>query len=310
MRRAIAAALAALFCLTSAEAHGPWRVIKQCREIPNDSNDGDSFHVRAAGQEYIFRLYFADAPETDNSFPVRVGEQAQYFHLTTAQTLQLGGYAKKFTEEKLSRPFTVRTCMQGALGRSKHERFYAFIETDEGDLAELLIANGMARVHGSAATPVNLRSPEREWEKLRGLENEARSERVGGWGAATGRMTARLTRQPARSGPDSFEAFFHSERSAAARAPAANSLGAPLNIFSAPPPGTSAPSVVRLDLNMASATELDGVKGIGPVLAGRIMAARPFKTVQDLRLVKGIGAKKYEQLRPYFREPTGSASAR
>lgn len=94
-------------------------MIKNCQEINNDSNDGDSFHVRAAGKEYIFRLYFVDAPETDASFPSRVDEQAKYFNLTTPQTLQLGEIAKRFTNEKLARPFTVRTCLQDALGRSR-----------------------------------------------------------------------------------------------------------------------------------------------------------------------------------------------
>ncbi len=112
--------------------------------------------MSARGHEYIFRLYFVDAPETDASFPERVAEQAAYFKLSIPQTLQLGEYAKKFVEEKLRQPFTVRTCLQGALGRSSQERFYAFVETKDGDLAELLVANGLARVHGSGAAPVGL----------------------------------------------------------------------------------------------------------------------------------------------------------
>ena len=36
------------------------------------------------------------------------------------------------------------------------------------------------------------------------------------------------------------------------------------------------------------------------VLAARIVAARPFKSADDLRRVKGIGAKKYERIRPFF----------
>ena len=41
--------------------------------------------------------------------------------------------------------------------------------------------------------------------------------------------------------------------------------------------------------------------GSGPELASRIMAARPFATADDLRRVKGIGPKKYEKIRPFFR---------
>jgi competence protein ComEA len=46
---------------------------------------------------------------------------------------------------------------------------------------------------------------------------------------------------------------------------------------------------------------LEDLPGIGPVLAGRIIAARPFKSADDLRKVKGIGDKRYEKLRPFFR---------
>lgn len=283
-------------------------MLKDCRATPNDSNDGDSFHVSVKGKEYIFRLYFVDAPETDAGFPDRVEEQAKYFKATTAQTLQLGGFAKKFVEEKLARPFTVRTCLQDALGRSKKERFYAFIETNEGDLAELLVANGMARVHGSAATPVGLSSPELEWQKLQRLEAAARQQKVGGWGAAIGRMTVRLPKALSKTGADSFNAFFHPEKIAAA-AEAEAKLNAAPTVAPAPAKAavtSRAAADGRLDPNTATTAELEKVKGIGPVLAGRIVAARPFKAADDLRKVKGIGPKKYEQMRPSFTDPVAS----
>jgi hypothetical protein len=34
--------------------------------MDNVSNDGDSFHVKADGEERIFRLYFADTPEAES----------------------------------------------------------------------------------------------------------------------------------------------------------------------------------------------------------------------------------------------------
>ncbi len=42
-----------------------WIVLKDCRLIANPANDGDSFHMSAGENEYLFRLYFVDAPETD-----------------------------------------------------------------------------------------------------------------------------------------------------------------------------------------------------------------------------------------------------
>lgn len=291
-------ALASLFATSSLYAHGPWQVIKDCREIQTEANDGDSFHVRAGGKEYIFRLYFVDAPETDESFPDRVQEQGSYFHLTTPQTVQLGNIAKHFTKEKLVRPFTVRTCMQDALGRSKQERFYAFIETTEGDLSELLVANGLARLHGSEAKPVGLASPEREWEKLERLEREAKTEKVGGWGAPVGRMATRLSKQPAHTGADSFDAFFHPERVAASPDEA---IASPTPLQTPVAATTAAQaSAGKLDLNTATSAELLAIPGVGPVMAGRIMAARPFQSPDDLRKVKGVGAKTYEKIRPFF----------
>ena len=55
-----------------------------------------------------------------------------------------------------------------------------------------------------------------------------------------------------------------------------------------------------LDLNSATEKELQSIKGIGPVLAARIIAGRPYKSVDDLQKVKGIGQKILEEIRPYF----------
>lgn len=46
---------------------------------------------------------------------------------------------------------------------------------------------------------------------------------------------------------------------------------------------------VRLDINTASLTELQAVSGIGPALARRIVARRPYATLADLERVRGIG---------------------
>ena len=265
--------------------------------VRNESNDGDSFHVKSAdGKRYIFRLYFADAAETDSSFPDRVQEQAMAFGLTTAETLQLGEVAKRFTKEKLAQPFTVRTALHEAMGRSKKPRFYAFVSTSEGDLSELLVANGLARLHGNEAKPTGMSSPRGFWNKLERLEREARQQRVGAWGASFGRMTARLAKQPAKTGPDSFDAFFHPERVAAPAESEAALESAATNTTEAPAAGT------KLNLNTATSEQLLSIKGVGPVLAGRIIAARPFKSADDLRNVKGIGEKKFAQIRPFVAE--------
>lgn len=55
-----------------------------------------------------------------------------------------------------------------------------------------------------------------------------------------------------------------------------------------------------LDLNTASKEDLMSIDEIGPVLSVRIISGRPYKAVDDLLKVKGIGPKKLENIRPYF----------
>ena len=57
----------------------------------------------------------------------------------------------------------------------------------------------------------------------------------------------------------------------------------------------------KLDLNTASATSLARISGIGPALAGRIVAHRQavgaFGSVDDLDDVDGVGPKMLEKLK-------------
>ena len=53
-----------------------------------------------------------------------------------------------------------------------------------------------------------------------------------------------------------------------------------------------------LDVNRASEPELARLPGIGPALASRIVAARPFAELDDLRRVRGLRRPTLERLRP------------
>ena len=278
-------------------AREPWVTLTDCRYVANNSNDGDSFHVRCGNKAYLFRLYFVDAPETDLEFGERVSEQAKYFGVTAPQTIQVGEAAKNFVRAKLSHPFVVRTCRQDALGRSKMGRFYAFVEVDHHDLGEELVANGLARLHGADTRPPGMNSVEVEWQKLELLERTAKQQKVGAWGVSVGRLNTHVESKE-QYAADSFDAFFHPER----LRPTATPPQTTTKIISAnvtrSVPTQAAGS--KLDVNAASVRELVALPGIGTVLAGRIIAARPFKSADDLRRVKGIGAKTYEKIRPFF----------
>jgi competence protein ComEA len=82
------------------------------------------------------------------------------------------------------------------------------------------------------------------------------------------------------------------DQSIATLAPATSSM-------TSGPPVQAAPKV---NLNRASADELQVLPGIGPVLAQRMVDWRKahgrYRTVDDLQEVKGIGKKRLEQLRP------------
>ncbi len=60
--------------------------------------------------------------------------------------------------------------------------------------------------------------------------------------------------------------------------------------------------LTSLNINRASREELMQLPGVGPVLADRIVAERekrPFRRVDDLTRVSGIGVKTLSRLRPY-----------
>lgn len=63
--------------------------------------------------------------------------------------------------------------------------------------------------------------------------------------------------------------------------------------------------IAPIDLNRASEDELTAIPGIGKAMARRIVEFReehgPFRRVEDLLKVRGIGEKSFEKMRPFVK---------
>lgn len=71
-------------------------------------------------------------------------------------------------------------------------------------------------------------------------------------------------------------------------------------VVSSPQGASASTGGGKVNLNVASAAELDALPGVGPATAEKIVADReangPFATVEDLKRVSGIGDKKFADL--------------
>jgi competence protein ComEA len=259
---------------TEGTQESKWEVFSGCRLVTNQIVDGDSFHVLHKGREYIFRLYFVDSPESDPTLKDRIKEQAVYFGISPDQIPRAGALASRFTREKLTgRDITVIHRWQNAMGRSSLARYYAVVMVDGRSLAEELVANGLARIYGPRANWPDGPKSTLFLNQLKNLEITAREKNVGVHDRAA----------------------FPLETDAAASSVSTNT------------PASNA-SAELIDLNSASFEELIRLPGIGPKLAERIMAHRPYQTLKDFDAVPGIGPATLEQLRPLVRVNQSAAS--
>ncbi len=161
-----------------------WVYLHGCTWWADRRNDGDSFSVRHEGSKHVFRVYFADCPESSVSrlTEKRVVEQARDFGgLTVEATLAGGVAASAFTEGLLAqRPFTVITKWQRVY---ESRRYYAIILPPDGgtDLATRLLEQGHARLHTQGVDLPDGTSVHAITPKLQKLEKTARRTGLGVW---------------------------------------------------------------------------------------------------------------------------------
>ena len=257
-----------------------------CKHVPTEWADGDSFLVEGPdGKQLTLRLYGADCIEwhvSDESDARRLREQRRYFGISgpagqSAASIQtakdFGKAAAEETARALSKPFTIHTTFADARGDGKHPRVYAFVTTAEGeDLSARLVKLGLARAFGVYRETADGTSKAELEEHFDDLELQAARLGKGIW-AKTDWMALPDERRAQRE-----------EEAELAEATGDAELAA----------GT------KIDPNTAARDDLMRLPGVGEKTANLIIGGRPYRKIEDLDRVDGIGEGTLKKLKPFL----------
>jgi endonuclease YncB( thermonuclease family) len=283
------------FFLPVTAAPKPLQKFENCTLVPTDWADGDSFRIRtAAGEEHTIRLYGVDCLELhvagDDRNIARLREQRRYFGITNAGknneesmmiAKALAKEAADFTAKSLQAPFTLHTRFSDGGGDPDFQRFYGYVTLADGkDLGSLLVQQGLARAKGIISTMPDGTPVVEARGMLQDLEIQALKKDRGMW---------------AKTNWDQLPAERQLQRKEIAEAQIAKNQNAPGPDFTINP-------------NLAARKELIALKGIGDILADRVIEERkkaPFIKAEDLLRVKGLNKTTLENIRPHlvFPEP-------
>jgi len=169
-----------------------FEVLDNCKLIDHRGNDGDSFHVSTPKGKEEVRLYYVDAPESaartygnGDTNHKRISEQgAAMGGLNQHQTTQVGVEAKSFAKKLLvGKKFRIATTREKVY---RSHRIYAYVivkwNGEERYLHELLVSQGLGRIHTKPMTLPDNTSSTRHKDHLRKLEKHAKSKGYGAWG--------------------------------------------------------------------------------------------------------------------------------
>ena len=263
-------------------ASGDLEELKNCRLVPTEWADGDSFLIETSdGKKLTIRLYGADCIEhhvTDGSDARRLREQRRYFGIaefgnspekSITLAKRLGGDATSETARLLATPFTIHTSFADGRGDGKYKRIYAYVSLSDGsDLSGTLVSKGLARAFGVYRERPDGTSGAAFKEELADLELRAAKLGLGAWAHTD------WDKLPFERGEQRKEQAETDIATGAKR----EFSGAPLNI------------------NTAARDELMTLPGVGEVTANRIIEGRPYRSLADLDKVDGIGEKTLARL--------------
>lgn len=252
--------------------------IQPCTLVGTEWADGDSFAVRLPdGKQQTVRLYGVDCIEMhvqgDDSNARRLRDQRRYFGIADILTAKsVGQAAREETFRHLKKPFTIHTAFSDGRGDGRYSRVYVFVETADGkNLSELLVSAGLARAFGVVRQLPN-GTPGDEWmAELKDLELTAARAGSGAW-KHTNWAKLPQERKKAREEVAEIEAA----------------------------KGKRTPTEDQpIEINTAARDELISLPGIGDATANKIISARPFSSVDDLKRVP-INSSTLEKIRPFI----------